>query len=197
MPFLARASLSAVSRFSRLTPMKNILALRSPGTKLSIAQRHIHQTSHAPATSKRQLQRITKADGNRILAAQRLKRPLSPHLAIYKWQVTSVNSSLQRITGVVLSGGLYLFGISYLASSYFGWGLSSESLSAAMASLPWSGKAAVKFVIAWPLMFHTFNNLRHLAWDMGKGFAMKTVCQTGYLSAGMSIIVAAGVALWY
>lgn len=111
--------------------------------------------------------------------------------------MTSVNSSLQRITGVVLSGGLYLFGISYLASSYFGWGLSSESLSAAMASLPWSGKAAVKFVIAWPLMFHTFNNLRHLAWDMGKGFAMKTVCQTGYLSAGMSIIVAAGVALWY
>lgn len=66
-----------------------------------------------------------------------------------------------------------------------------------MSSLPWAGKAAVKFTIAWPFMFHVLNSLRHLAWDIGKGFAMKTVYQTGYLSAGLSILAAAGVAVWY
>ncbi|EFR00203.1 succinate dehydrogenase cytochrome B subunit [Nannizzia gypsea CBS 118893] len=143
------------------------------------------QTSTTPIPSKHTIQPMKKADGTQVLASQRLNRPIAPHLSIYKWQVTSVNSSLQRITGAVLSGSLYLFAVSYLASPYLGWDLSSDSLSAAMASLPWAGKATVKFVIAWPFMFHVFNSLRHLAWDIGKGFAMKTVSQTGILSAGL------------
>lgn len=51
------------------------------------------------------IQTITRSDGDKTLAKQRLGRPLAPHLAIYKWQTTSVLSTLQRITGVVLSGG--------------------------------------------------------------------------------------------
>jgi succinate dehydrogenase (ubiquinone) cytochrome b560 subunit len=116
-------------------------------------------------------------------------------LAIYKWQLTSVNSSLQRITGLGLAGGLYIFGIAYLVSPYLGWNLSSDTLAAAMASLPWAGKVAVKFGIAWPFFFHAFNSLRHLAWDMTKGFKMATVYRTGYASAGLSILAAAGLAI--
>lgn len=47
---------------------------------------------------------LTPADSYKILVSQRLNRPVAPHLAIYKWQITSVLSVLERITGAVLAG---------------------------------------------------------------------------------------------
>jgi len=37
-----------------------------------------------------------------------------------------------------------------------------------------------KFILAFPFFFHSFNGVRHLAWDLGKGFEIKTLYQTGY-----------------
>ncbi len=82
---------------------------------------------------------MSPSEGDKILIAQRRNRPTAPHLAIYKFQLTSVNSSLERITGIALGGSLYIFGIAYLASPYLGWDLSSSALAAAMAGLPWAG----------------------------------------------------------
>jgi succinate dehydrogenase (ubiquinone) cytochrome b560 subunit len=154
-----------------------------------------HTTSTTNSNVKTQL--VKPSEAGEILVAQRLKRPLSPHLAIYKFQLTSVNSSLERITGLALAGGLYIFGIAYVASPYLGWDLSSGALAAAMAGLPWAGKVAVKFGMAWPFFFHGFNSLRHVAWDMAKGFKMATVYQTGYAAAGLSILAAAGFSIWF
>lgn len=111
--------------------------------------------------------------------------------------MTSVNSSLQRITGIALSGSLYTFGVLYLASPYLGWDLSAGAMAAFMADLPLAGKLAVKFGLAWPCAFHAFNSLRHLIWDTGKGFDMKTVYRTGYASAGLATVVAVVAAVWF
>ncbi|KAL4931995.1 succinate:quinone oxidoreductase subunit C [Aspergillus undulatus] len=55
------------------------------------------------------------------LAKQRLNRPASPHMTIYRPRVTWVVSITTRITGVILLGGLYLYATAYLASDITGW----------------------------------------------------------------------------
>jgi succinate dehydrogenase (ubiquinone) cytochrome b560 subunit len=53
---------------------------------------------------------------------------------------------------------------------------------------------ATKFALAWPFMFHFANGLRHLAWDLGKGFENKEVTATGWTVVGLSTLFAAVVA---
>ena len=47
-----------------------------------------------------------------------------------------------------------------------------------------------KFLLAFPLFFHSLNGVRHLAWDLGKGFDLKTVYQSGYGVLVGSVIAA-------
>ncbi|KAL2007461.1 hypothetical protein VTN00DRAFT_8899 [Thermoascus crustaceus] len=116
--------------------------------------------------------------GQQILARQRLSRPTSPHLGIYKWQITSVVSSLERITGIIFAGGLYVFSTAYFASPYLGWDLSSASMAAAFGALPVAVKAAAKFCVAWPFAFHCFNRAKYLVWSAG---GLLTNRQVGWL----------------
>jgi succinate dehydrogenase (ubiquinone) cytochrome b560 subunit len=58
-------------------------------------------TQYRPMTT----ESIPEAEAGSIIAAQRKNRPISPHLSIYKPQIPWVLSSLNRITGAVLSGG--------------------------------------------------------------------------------------------
>jgi len=101
---------------------------------------------------------------------------------------------LNRITGVILSGGLYIFGAAYLVSPLFGWHLESASIAAAFGAWPVAAKVATKFAIAMPFTFHSFNGLRHLAWDMGKAFSNKTVIRTGWTAVGVSTATAVALA---
>lgn len=131
---------------------------------------------------------MTPADSNEILAAQRKKRPTSPALSIYRPQVTWILSPLHRITGGILSGGLYIFGTAYLVGPLFGWHLDSTSMVAAFGAWPVLAKVATKAAIAFPFTFHSFNGLRHLSWDLRKGFANQQVIQTGWTVVGLSAI---------
>ncbi|KAF7162013.1 hypothetical protein CNMCM5623_007384 [Aspergillus felis] len=101
------------------------------------------------------------------LARQRLQRPVAPHLSIYKWQVHSVSSAMERNTGLLLAGGLYLFGTSYLVAPWLGWDLSSAALIAAFSSLPVAAKVILKLSIAWPFTFHLFNGIRYIISSTG------------------------------
>ena len=51
-----------------------------------------------------------------------------------------------------------------------------------------------KFAIAWPVVYHLFNGVRHLAWDLGYGFQMADLYKTGWTVVGLSVAVAAALA---
>ncbi|KAH7562136.1 hypothetical protein BM1_03240 [Bipolaris maydis] len=104
-------------------------------------------------------------------------------------QINSVTSTLQRITGLTLSGCLYLFGIAYLVAPYTGWHVDTTSIVAAVAAWPTAIKMGVKAFLAFKFFFHGFNGLRHLTWDVGIGFKNQNVIRTGWTVIGMTVVV--------
>ncbi|KAL4982603.1 hypothetical protein BDW68DRAFT_55179 [Aspergillus falconensis] len=150
----------------------------------SLCRRHSSQLSKPPN------------DPTKLLPQQRLRRPVSPHLSIYRPQITWVVSIATRITGVALSGGLYLYATAYLLSPVAGWDIGSESLVSAFSGLSSSAQFAVKFGVALPFAFHSFNGVRHLVWDTGRMFTNKQVARSGWTVVGTSGVVALLLALW-
>jgi succinate dehydrogenase (ubiquinone) cytochrome b560 subunit len=130
---------------------------------------------------------MTPSDSYQILVAQRKLRPVSPHLTIYQPQIPWILSGLNRITGVTVSGGFYVFGIAYLVAPLLGWHLDSASMAAAFGSLPVAAKVLAKFAVAMPFTFHSINGVRHLVWDMGKNFKNKSIVATGWTVVGLSV----------
>ncbi|EED18042.1 succinate dehydrogenase cytochrome b560 subunit [Talaromyces stipitatus ATCC 10500] len=174
------------------------LAIQSPsGLTLSMAK---FATPAAIATGRYMQMRPTSTtpnttDPTKILAQQRLKRPVSPHLSIYRPQITWYASGLHRITGSIASGGLYVFATAYLVAPVFGWHLESASIAAAFGALPFAAKFLVKLGLALPVTFHSFNGVRHLLWDTGRFLTNKQVIQTGWTVVGLSTISALALAL--
>ncbi|KAJ5494961.1 hypothetical protein N7539_000077 [Penicillium diatomitis] len=136
----------------------------------------------------------TAAEENSILAKQRMNRPVSPHLAIYRPQIGWVASGLNRVTGVALSGTLYLWATAYLASPALGWHVESASMVAAMGALPFAAKVLLKTIMALPFTFHSFNGLRHLMWDMGRGLSNNVIIKSGWTVVGVSVASALALA---
>lgn len=118
------------------------------------------------------------------------ERPLSPHLQVYKPQITSVMSIIHRATGVVLAiGGLVLAAwLVAAAGSPQGY----QAFSSLMGSL--AGKLAL-FVFSACLVYHFLNGLRHLAWDTGRGYDIPKVYASGYTVLALSVVLTA--ALWW
>jgi succinate dehydrogenase / fumarate reductase cytochrome b subunit len=105
----------------------------------------------------------------------KITRPLSPHLSIYRPQITSFLSILHRITGVALYAGLvllivFLWVVAYSPANY-------DELHKCLSSF-W-GRL---FLFGWTfaLYFHLFNGIRHLFWDIGKGFSIPSVNRSGW-----------------
>lgn len=96
---------------------------------------------------------------------------------------------MMRITGVAYSGSLYLFGIAYLVSPYAGWDLSSATIAATFGSLPWAAQSLVKFAVAWPVVLHSINGLRHLTWDGAKGFNSSFIIKTGWAAVSATTLI--------
>lgn len=94
--------------------------------------------------------------------------------------MTWIASSLNRITGAVLSGTFYVFGASYLLAPLVGLNFGSASMVAAFGAWPIAAKVATKLVIAFPFTFHSFAGLRHLAWDAGKHFNNAAIIKSGW-----------------
>ncbi|KAF2725116.1 mitochondrial succinate dehydrogenase subunit C [Polychaeton citri CBS 116435] len=132
---------------------------------------------------------------DQVLAQQRLKRPVSPHLSIYRPQVTWYLSGLNRITGCILSGTFYIFGAAYLIAPVVGWHLETASIAAAVAAWPLAVKFLAKSFFALPFTFHTFNGIRHLTWDTATMIRNKQVNITGWAVVGLSVVSALGLAL--
>ena len=113
-----------------------------------------------------------------------VKRPLSPHLQVYKPQLTSVLSITHRGTGVFLSlGALVLtFWLVSLAVS--------EELfnSFHLHTTFWYGKLfLIGFVFS--LYYHLANGIRHLFWDIGLGLEISTTYKSGYFTIFISVVL--------
>lgn len=68
--------------------------------------------------------------------------------------------------------------------------MESAALAASFGALPYAVKVAAKFAVALPFTFHSFNGLRHLAWDTGSAFLNSTVIKTGWTVVGVSVVSA-------
>ena len=89
-------------------------------------------------------------------------RPLSPHIMIYRPQLTSMSSIFVRITGIAV------FAISILV---VGWFLAASSSEAAFAGMngfltSWFGDL-IMFGATWAIIYHMLGRLRHVIWDFG------------------------------
>jgi succinate dehydrogenase / fumarate reductase cytochrome b subunit len=111
-------------------------------------------------------------------------RPLSPHLQIYRPQITSILSVSHRATGLALSLGTLLL-VWWLVALARG----PEAFARAQSFVgSWFGRL---LLLGWTfsLFFHLANGIRHLCWDAGYGFEIKTTTISGW------IVVAAAAAL--
>ncbi len=111
-------------------------------------------------------------------------RPLSPHLQIYKPQITSVLSILHRITGVALAFGALLL-VYWLVAAASG----PEAFATAQAFF--GGPLGLLLLFGWSvaLFYHLCNGIRHLFWDAGLGFELPTVYRSGYLVVASTAIL--------
>ena len=100
--------------------------------------------------------------------------PLSPHLQVYKWHISSLLSISHRIVGIInfifiilISSILIFLGTDIQIFQVFSKSLIGKFLTIAL---------------CWSFSFQILNEIRHLAWDMGYGFDLKISRITGILT---------------
>ena len=117
-------------------------------------------------------------------------RPLSPHLGVYRWQITMTMSILHRVTGVALAVGT-------LALVY--WLVAAGMGPDVYAQAQWFFGSWLGQFLLWgwtfSLFYHLCNGIRHLAWDAGWGFEIKTLYVTGY-AVWVAAALLTATALW-
>ena len=118
------------------------------------------------------------------------ERPISPHLQVYKPQITSVLSIFHRITGVALTFGLillvaWIFTLS-LGEDYFQYFV--------MFIKSWFG-LLILFGFTFALNYHLCNGIRHLFWDAGYGYEIETVHKSGLAVLVVSFVLT--ILIWY
>ena len=111
-------------------------------------------------------------------------RPLSPHLQVYKPQLTSVLSMLHRLTGIALAVGTLLL-VWWLIAAASG----PEAYDAAQGFI--GSILGRLLLLGWTfaLFYHLANGIRHLAWDTGWGFELGTAYTTGWLVVIVSVVL--------
>jgi succinate dehydrogenase / fumarate reductase, cytochrome b subunit len=119
------------------------------------------------------------------------KRPTSPHLQIYRWQIGNTLSILHRITGSVLALGL-------IALSYWLVSIAGGPQSYAGAARVFGSPIGIFFLIGWSFAFyfHLLNGVRHLFWDAGRGFERTQRHASGWFAAAGSVLLTLGTWLW-
>lgn len=122
------------------------------------------------------------------MAAQ--NRPLSPHLQIYKTQITSVMSILHRMTGIALTFGAVVLSYWLISATY-----GPETFQTAQSLLgSWFGKL-ILLGLTFSLFYHLGNGVRHLGWDFGMGFKLTQVRASGIVVIVFSVVLT--LATWF
>lgn len=111
-------------------------------------------------------------------------RPLSPHLQIYRPQLTSITSILTRITGNALAVGALLVTWWFLAAAA---GPDAFALADGVLT-SWFGKFVMLGSI-WALWYHTLAGIRHLIWDTGHLIRIDQAETLGWICIGGSVVL--------
>ena len=112
------------------------------------------------------------------------KNPLSPHLQIYRWNISSVLSITHRISGVInlLALILIFFWLLVLSFGENNYELFLFTINSFLG----------KFILigfTWSMSFHLLSGIRHLAWDLGYGFEIKTANISGIIVIISSLVL--------
>ena len=118
-------------------------------------------------------------------------RPLSPHLTIYRPQMTSISSIFVRITGNALLAATLLL---------IAWLLAASTSAAAFEWVQyvitsWFGDL-VFLLSLWALWYHMLGGLRHLIWDTGRGLELKAAERMGWMMIIGSLLLTAFTVIW-
>jgi len=118
------------------------------------------------------------------------ERPLSPHLQVYRWQITMVMSILHRATGVALAIGI--FGLAWWLLALAQGGATFAHAAALVAS-----PVGLLFLFAFSLslVYHLLNGIRHLLWDAGHGYDIPDVYRSGWTVAVLTVVFT--LAIWF
>ena len=112
-------------------------------------------------------------------------RPLSPHLMIYKSEITMVMSIVHRITGTAL-----YFGTALLAWWFAAAAMGDGAFDLAQSFFNHWGGRVILLGYTWSLFHNMLGGLRHFIWDMGKGYGEERYLM-GWLTIGGSIVLTA------
>src|SRR5262245_19672260 len=117
------------------------------------------------------------------VANRPVHRPLSPHLQVYRWQLTSVMSILHRATGIALSVGAIYLAIWVMCAAlkpdtYAAFQGFNTSILGRLLLGGWLFSA----------FYHLCNGIRHLFWDAGYGFEIKDAYRSGWVVVAVSLI---------
>lgn len=112
------------------------------------------------------------------------KRPLSPHLTIYRPQITSISSILARISGNALLVGALLV-VWWLFAAATGpehFAMANFVITSFLGDLVMLGSL-------WALWYHMLAGLRHLLWDTGRGLQLETAEKLGWVAIAGSVLL--------
>jgi succinate dehydrogenase / fumarate reductase cytochrome b subunit len=118
-----------------------------------------------------------------------VQRPLSPHLQVYRWQISNTLSILHRLTGVALAAGAVVL-VAWLLAIASG-PAAFLRFAAVLRSIPGQ---LVLLGVTFAFCYHLANGVRHLAWDAGYGFDKHTARRSG--AAVVAIAAVLTIAIW-
>ncbi len=192
----SRSHLSALSLLPAMSALRLLARSAAPArvcaapfvapkvafTSLASAQSHRSKVA-APSTS---------AAAAQTSSADKVERPISPHVTIYDFPVPAISSITNRATGVGLSVGVMGVGLVALGGHCD----IPAYLECVKTSVPIL-MPLIKATVAFPIVYHTASGIRHLYWDKtAKGLDLPTVELTSKAIIGGSIVVALGLGFY-
>lgn len=114
------------------------------------------------------------------------ERPLSPHLQVYRFQITMLMSILHRATGVALALGS--LGLAFWLHALATGGEAYDAFTSLAGSFP---GMIVLMGFSLALVYHLLNGIRHLLWDAGWGYQLPKVYASGYTVWALTLLLTA------
>ena len=112
------------------------------------------------------------------------QNPISPHLQIYRWHVSSLLSITHRIAGVINLLALILIFVWLLSLN-----LGEYNYELFLLGINTFFGKFILITFTWSMSFHILSGIRHLAWDMGYGFEIKTANISGIIVIIFSLVI--------